>query len=156
MRGAGSGPGVGNHHTIRSVGQKRDLGVRWVGRRPTTRSLGWGGLVGVFVCCGGDFAAPWAISLSPRKSAFLDGSGPGRREPACGHRCHLRRYCAELPRDLARRPIDGEQVIDPAQPTVALQTLQSGVGHLRAQRAPALVIARIGDRDRSEATRSSR
>ena len=62
----------------------------------------------------------------------------------------------ELPRDLARQQIDGEQVIDPAQPTVALQIPQVGVGHLRAQRGQALVIARIGDRDRSEATRGSR
>src|SRR5262249_4447267 len=50
--GAGSGPRVGNHDTIRSVGQKRDLWVQCVGCRPTTRSSGWAGIVRRFVCWG--------------------------------------------------------------------------------------------------------
>src|SRR5437762_5994471 len=40
----------------------------------------------------------------------------------------------EFPRDVPRQEINREQVIDPAQPTVALQRRQVRVGHLRAQR----------------------
>src|SRR5271165_1763031 len=45
----------------------------------------------------------------------------------------------EPPPDVARHEIDGEQVIDPVQPAVALQFPQVGVRHQQAQRSQALV-----------------
>ena len=45
----------------------------------------------------------------------------------------------ELPRDVARQQINGKQVIDPVQPTVALERPQVGVGHLRAQGEQAVI-----------------
>ena len=51
--------------------------------------------------------------------------GPGRE-----HRIGLLRS-AELPRDVPRQELNREQVIDPVQPTVALQLREIHVGHPR-------------------------
>jgi len=58
----------------------------------------------------------------------------------------------ELPRDEARQQIDGEQVIDPVQPTVALQIPQVSVRHLRAQRGQALISHLAAPHDLGAAT----